>query len=226
MTAHLGLVVARAHGVLAVRPGSPVFHVYTGPRSRRTGRFPRGARPVGNCRVGRLHELERVGSTLDLGGRRLCGRCAARLSSTSRRAAQPFTREEFARTYATVGLGDLLVAAAMCITVEENRRVAYVASVVHGHMNPTAARRPARFGKPQARYDLEVELLRQRRDLAAAERTPEEIEADRLARAAEAEDARRRLVEHRKGDQLARARDRRDRGKWLMPHERELLANA
>ncbi len=226
---HLGLAVAQAHGVLAVRPGSPVFHVYARSRSRRTGRIPRGARPVGGCRTRRLYELERVGSVLDLGGRRMCGNCAARLSSLARRAAQPISRDDFARVYggrAGVTLGDLVVALHLCTTVEENRRVAYVASVVHGFLDSTSTRRPVDPGVRQARYDFEVELLRLRRALVSAERDPEEVEAAARLREVEAERDARLAAARRKGAALDRVIDRRNRGQYLRPHERELLDSA
>lgn len=228
-TVHLGLEVARLHGILAVRPGSDVFHVYTGPRSRRTGRIPRGARPVGNCRVGRLVELERDGSSLDLAGRRLCGRCSARLASRGRRAEQLTSRDDFLRVYggrAGVTLGDLVTALVMCASSDENRRVAYVASVVHGFCEPTANPRPTQPGRGQARYDFEVELRRRRKDLVAAERTPEEIEAAAIAR--EVDQARQAQINtaRRKADARDRALDRRLRGGFLLPHEKALVESA
>lgn len=229
ISVHLGLAVARMHGVLVTRPGSRVFHVYAGPLTP-SGRFvPRVARTACGARTRRLSVLERVGSVLDLGGRRVCGRCSARLSAVARRAEQPVSRDDFLRVYgglSGVTLGDLVVALAMCTTVDENRRVAYVASVVHGFMEPTGTRRPVEAGRRQARYDFEVELLRQRRVLTAAERTPEEVEAAARRREDETARSAQLYAARRKAAAMDRALDRRQRGQYLMPHERALLSSA
>lgn len=229
MSAHVGLAAARLHAVLVHRPGSGVFHVYAGPLTP-SGRFvPRTGRTACSARTRRLSVLERVGSVLDLGGRHLCGRCEARLCAAAGRASQPVSRDDFLRTYGGlngVTLGDLVVALAMCRSVEENRRVAFVASVVHGFMDPSSTRRPVEPGIRQARYDFEVELLRRRRALVAAERTPEEIEAAALRREVDAQRDAQILAARAKGAAIDRAIDRRNNSQYLMPHERELLDSA
>lgn len=229
MSAHVGLVAARMHPVLVARPGSPVFHVYSGPLTP-SGRFvPRTARTACTAHTRRLSVLDRDGSVLDLDGRRLCGRCEARLSATARRASQPVSRDDFTRMYggpAGVTLADLLVALVMCQTVEENRRVAFVASLVHGFMDPTSTRRPTEPGKRQARYDFEVELLRRRHALAAAERTPDEVEDAAVRREVEAARDAQAIAARQRADRIDRAVDRRNAGHYLTPWEKTLADSA
>lgn len=218
--AHAGLEAARQHGVLAIRPNSDVFHVYVGPMSRRTGRIPRGARSVANCRTSQLRLLERDVSVLDLQGRVLCGRCSTRLASTPERVGPLVSHDDFKRVYRDVTLADLVVAIAMCTTVEESHRVGYVTGIVHG---PAPVRRPAAAGYAQARYDVEQELHRRRRELTVAAMSPEEQAAEALRRDLEVAESARIQAAHKRDARIARATDRRNRGQWLAPHERELL---
>ncbi|WP_343907173.1 hypothetical protein [Nocardioides aquiterrae] len=146
----------------------------------------------------------------------------------ARRASQPVSRDDFLREYggpAGVTLGDLVTALVLCRTVEENRRVAFVASVVHGFIDVHSMRRPAEPGR-QARYDFEVELLRRRRALVAAERTPEEIEAAAVQREVDAQRDAQALAARKKSDARDRAVDRRNKGVYQPPWERELADSA
>ena len=218
--AHPGLEVARLHGVLAIRPNSDVFHVYVGPMSRRTGRIPRGARSVANCRTSQLRLLERDVSVLDLQGRVLCGRCSTRLTSTPGRVGPLVSRDDFKRVYRHVTLADLVVALAMCTTLDENHRVGYVAGIVHG---PAPVRLPKSDPYLQARYAFETACHDQRRALAAAGLSDEERAAHALRRDLEAAESARIQAAHKRDARIARATARRNRGQWLAPHERELL---
>lgn len=232
MSTHLGLTAARMHGVLAIRPGSTVFHIYAGPRSRRTGRIPRGARPVGNCRTRQLRELERDGSVLDLAGRRLCGRCSARLSAVARRAEQPVSRDACLAFYSGITLADLVVATVMTSTVDETHRVGFVLGLLFGQAPVIRPRDPAagdgayRVRVRQAMFDLHAEIVRRRRALVAAARSPEEIEIAARIREDELARDQRILSGRRKAAALDRAIDRRNAGQYLMPHERQLLDSA
>lgn len=229
MSIPCALLVARMHGHLACRPGSPVFHIYSGPLTPPGRWVPRAGRAVCTANTRRLSILGRAGAAVDLGGRRMCGRCTARLTSLSARAVQPVTRADRLAVYGGkdgVTLGDLAVAVALATSVDETHAIGTVAALVHGPMSPTTVRRPAEVGYRQARYDLEVELLRRRRDLTAAARTPEEIEDAALAREAAAARDAQILAARKKTDARDRAVDRRNRGRYLTPWERELANTA
>lgn len=229
MSTHRGLVVARMHGVLVTRPGSPVFHVYSSPLTP-SGRFiPRAARPVCSARTKRLVVLERVGSVLDPAGRRLCGRCSARLSALARRAEQPPSNVD-ARKAFWEGVGitstDLVVALALAASVEETYAIGNVTNLLFGRVDPAITRRPAEPGKAQGRWDFERQLLACRDALRLAELSPEDREQRAAEREAEAMRDEQIRAARRRGDAMARALDRRLAGRWLTPYERELLNSA
>ena len=216
-TSSLALEVAAVHGRLVGRPHSPVLHVYVGPTTP-SGQFvPRSCRTVCRTRTRRLKVLPRTGSRLDLAGRRVCGRCSACLLSPGRQAGQPISRDQWLAAYRHVTLADLATATALATTSDETHRVGFIAGLVHG---PSPVRRPRDLTKLQARFDLEQEILRRRRHLRTAERTPEEIAADAMRR--EAEDHNNALIAkaRRKEDRHARALDRMNRGQYLAPWER------
>lgn len=225
MSIHLGLTVARMHGVLAGRRRSAVYHVYVGPTTP-TGRSPRGVRPVCSARTRPLTILRRCGVTVDVHGRRMCANCSARLTAMARRAEQPPSNVDQRKAFfeATgVTSSDLVVALAVASSVEETHAIANVTNLLFG---PASFRRPKAAGKAQARYDFEAELLRRRRSLATAELTPEERDAIEAKREAEAMRDEQIRAQRTKDDQMNRALDRRIRSAYLMPHERELLNSA
>ncbi len=227
MTAHVGLVAAQLHAVLVARPGSRVVHVYSGPLTP-SGRFvPRAARTACTAHTRRLSVLERVGSVLDLGGRRVCGRCSARLSAMARRAEQPHQREACVAFYAGLTLADVVVAIAMATTVEETHRIGFAMGL---RFPPAPARRPSGEGDRDrfraALFDVNTQLLRRRNVLRAAERTPEEVEAAAAARELEAMRDAQILAERRRSDRIARAVDRRNNSQYLTPWEKDLLSTA
>lgn len=229
MTRHLGLAAARMHAVLVHRPGSDVFHVYAGPLTP-SGRFvPRAARPVCSARTRRLSVVVRTGVTVHLAGRRMCARCAARMSATAHRAAQPPSNVHERKTFweATgVDSPDLVVALAVASSVEEVHAIAHVTTLLKGFFDVSSHRRPETPGKAQGRWDFETELVRRRRELVAAERTEEERTAARAARDAEADDRERTRARRAREAQVDRARDRHRTGQYMRPHERELLDSA
>jgi len=223
MSAHIPMTVARMHGVLVTRPGSRVFHAYSGPLTP-SGRFiPLAARTVCNARTRRLSVLERVGSVLDLGGRRMCVRCSARLARAARRAEQPISRDECLAFYRGITLADLVVATALTATVDETHRVGFVLSLLFG---APPARRPIEFNGRQALFDVDAALVRRRRALRETERTPDELEDLRRRRDEQAYTDGLAIASRRRADRIERAMERRDQGRYLMPHERELLAHA
>lgn len=227
MTTHIGLVAARMHAVLVARPHSPVVHVYAGPLTPSGRSIPRAARAVCSARTRRLYVLERDGSVLDLGGRRVCGRCSARLSATARRAEQPIQRAACVEFYAGLTLADLVVAIAMATTVEETHRIGFAMGL---RFPAPPVRRPEvtsdRDAFMAALFDVNAQLLRRRGELRVAELSPEEREQRAAARDAEAMRDEQIRAARRKADAIARATDRRNAGRYLMPHERELLNSA
>lgn len=223
MSYHLGLVVARMHGVLVARPRSGVFHVYAGPLTP-SGRFlPRAARTVCRAYTRRLSVLERDGSVLDLDGRRMCARCRVRLVKVAGRALQPVRREACEEFYAGLTLADIVTATALAETPDETHRIGFAMGL---RFPPAPLRRPAPVTDRDvfrgALFDVNAALLRRRRHLVAAARTPEEVEAARRQREVEAEDDARLLAAHKRGGRVARAQDRANRGQYLTEWERPL----
>lgn len=220
VTGHVGLAAARMHAVLVTRPGSDVFHVYAGPLTP-SGRFvPRAARTVCTARTRRLSVLERVGAVLDLAGRRVCGRCSARLSAFARRAEQPPVNRDLEAAYwQGVGLGDLVVALALTTTTAEAYTVSRVARMV-------ADAQPGVPGVREAYRALDQKINRRLDRLRAAELSPEEREAAAARREAEADDAARAIAARQKAAAMDRAVDRRNAGLYLTPWERALLPSS
>lgn len=224
MNYHLGLVVARMHGVLVARPRSGVFHVYAGPLTPSGRYIPHAARTVCRAYTRRLSVLERDGSVLDLDGRRMCARCRVRLVLRARRTPQPIRREACEEFYAGLTLADIVVATALTETVDETHRVSFALGL---RFPPPPLRRPDPVTDRDifrgALFDVHAALLRRRRHLVALARTPEEIEAARRQREIEAEDDARLLAAHRRGARVARAQDRANRGQYVTEWERPLL---
>ncbi|NUO57280.1 MAG: hypothetical protein HOV78_11480 [Hamadaea sp.] len=225
---HLGLTAARLHALPVARPGSEVFHLYVGPLTP-TGRYvPRTARSVCSARTRRLTVIQRAGSALDLGGRRVCGRCSARLSAESRRAEQPTNRDAAAEFHVGITLGDLVLAIAMATSTAETHRIGFAMGL---RFPPAPTKRPKEIASDRdalhaALFDTNAELLRTRDRLRMAERTPEQVAADELRRETEDDLRARAAAGRRKSAAMDRAIDRRNRGSYLMPHERELLNSA
>lgn len=248
MSNHQGLTIARMNGHLVYRPGSDVFHVYTGVLTPSGRWVPAAGRTVCKVRSRRLSVLERTGAVLDLDGRRMCGRCTARLATLAARDVQPVARDACLRFYAGVQLRDLVTATHLTTTVDETHRVGFVMGLLFGQApvvrpaettwDPNRGWYVDRGKQPrqylslaahdrhvykQALFDLTAELLRRRRALVAAERTPEEIEAAARKREADAARDARILAERRRGAAMDRVLDRRTNSEYLMPHEKALL---
>lgn len=228
MSKHLGLAVARMNGHLVYRPGSDVFHVYTGPLTPSGRWVPRTGRTVCAVKARRLSVLERTGAVLDLDGRRMCGRCTARLTALSVRAVQPVSRDACLRFYAGVQLRDLVTATVLTMTVDETHRVGFVMGLLFGQapVYRPAKPKPPEMSRAQALFDLTEELLRRRRAFAAAERTPEEIEAAARKREDDAARDARILAERRKSDVRDKVTDRQRAGEYVTAYERGLLDSA
>jgi hypothetical protein len=166
---------------LAHRPGSPVVHLYSGPLSP-SGRYAAaGGRTVCHARTRRLTVLERDLGLLDH-GRRVCHRCVARLTSLAGRATQPVSRDQFLAVYRGTTLRDLALMLAIATTVDETHRIGFLAQLLFG---TPPVRRPVELSPRQAYYDLHAAVLRRRRDLHNATRTPEELQAAAQRREAE-----------------------------------------
>lgn len=229
MNAPASIMTARLHGVLAGRPSSPVVHVVTVPRSRRTGRLPRNARSVAGCRTSRLYEVDRDGVVIDLGGRRLCKRCEVRLVSLARALEQP-PAEHDARVAFWQASGvtstDLVIALALATTEAETYAISEITNAIAGRVHPSVTRRPSTPGKAQGRWDFEKRLLTVRDRLRTAERSPEEVEAAARIREDRARSAAAIAAAQKKQDRIARATTRRLAGQYLAPWERELLNSA
>lgn len=239
----LCLAVARIHGHLVVRPGSDVFHVYSGPLTPSGRWVPRAGRTVARCRTRRLLVLERVGSSLDLADRRWCARCAARLTSLMGRAAQPVGRDERLVFWGGVTLGDLVTAMTLAQSVDELSAVDSVLMAQFPGIPNTRPldvdhprrRRPgmrltpeqaARLPLLQAMFDMHDQLNRRRRDLVAAARTAEEREANLRVREDEADARRQSAVSRRRAVARERAIERHLAGDYLTPWERALVDTA
>lgn len=228
MSQHLALTVARLHGVLAVRRHSDVFHIYVGTTTP-GGRTTRSARPVCNAHTRPLTILRRCGVTVDTHGRRMCARCSARLSAIAHRAEQPPLNLDAEKTFwqATgIDSPDLVVALAVASTVEETHAIARVTNLLKGPVHTTVTPRPEAAGKEQARWDFEQQLLKRRRELRAAELTPEQRETAAVKRDVATAREQQIAAARQKQDRLNRALARRLNGQYLMPHQKQLLDSA
>lgn len=214
------IAALRAGGHLVGRP-SGVAHIYSGPLTP-SGRFvPSKAATVCRAATRRLTVLEGAAA---LGpGRRVCRRCQVLLPPALgvETGKQLATRDEWAAAYAHLTISDLVLAAAWCRTVEETHQVGYVTTLVHG---PQPFRQPAVGAEGRDLFDLHARVLFRRRQLVAAARTPEEIQAARWAAEDRAEEDARILASRRQQVAIAKAVDRRTRGQYLTPHERQLIA--
>lgn len=229
MSTSVALVVAQMGAVLVTRPGSPVFHVASRGDLTPSGRSLRGtARTVCNAHTRRLSAIGRTGVTVNLGGLRWCARCWVRLSATARRAQQLPNNIDQRKAYleaAGIGSVDLVIALAVARTVDETREFAVVTNLLRGFCNTTAGRRPTER-LAQGRWDFEVELLRRRHELIAAERTPEEAAAAAMQRELDTARDAQLAAGRQKAARLDRVLDRHRRGQYVQPHERELLDSA
>jgi hypothetical protein len=220
----IALLVAKSHALLVARPTSPVLHIYAGPLTLSGRWVPSSRRTACRAHTRRLTVLARTGATLELGGRRVCARCSARLFAVARRAEQPVTREQWLVAYAGVTLGDLATGLAVASTTDETHSLGFVAKLLHGA--PPVRRDLAATLRHAAVFDLHAEIVARRRALIAAGRTPEEIEAAQRQREAEAFNDQLIQQARRRDAAIDRAVDRRNRGGFLLPHERQLVDSA
>lgn len=215
------LAALRAGAHLVGRP-TGVAHIYQGALTP-SGRYvPSKAATVCRAATRRLTVLEGAAA---LGpGRRVCRRCQVLLppSLGVETGKQLTTRDEWSAAYAHLTVGDLVLAAAWCRTVEETHQVGYVTTLVHG---PQPFRQPAVGAEGRALFDLHSRVLFRRRQLVAAARTPEEIEEARRRAEDQAEDDARIQAARRRQVAIDQAVDRRNRGGYLTPHERQLVAS-
>lgn len=216
------MAALRAGAHLAHRPRG-VVHVYTGPLSP-SGRFAAAAgRTVCGTRTRRLSKLECAEGRLDLGRRRFCRRCTRGLPPVLGQVNyMPVSRDQWAAAFAALTVDDLTLIARWARTVEETHQAGYLASVLLG---PASMREPTASGPDRDRWLLEQTILRRRRQLVAAARTPEEREQAVRDQEAEALDRARVNAARREADRLDVLVDRRRRGSYLTPWERDFLAS-
>lgn len=223
----LRLVAAVANGARLVgRPHSPVLHLYRGPLTPSGSSVPQAGRTVCRARTRRLSVLEPSPSPgLDLHGRRVCRRCMPLLPAALGRSAEVdgFVRmDDWKRTYADLTPGMFEQAGRWARTVEESHQIGMVASLVHGE-KPRAPR--VRLNPAQVQLaDMHAAIEARRRDLVAAERSPEERATNERVRQLEAHDRQRTREARTQEAARTRAQDRARRGRYLAPWERQLVS--
>lgn len=185
----LGLRTAAGAGAHLVARPSGVLHAYRGPLTPSGRRVPRAGRAVCNVRARTLTAV----SLPAVESRRVCGRCAARLTSTPTCEPGSLPRSEAWALFADVTPFDLAVDAWRCRTVADIDRLEWVALLVVGL--PGLRRDPvvAPNGKENPPLDQLIAKARRRisgvRDVlspsmraAAVENEHEAREAARLRR--------------------------------------------
>lgn len=137
---------------------------------------------------------------------------------------KPLSRDVELKVFGFLTLRNLVTLAKSCATVQETHQVGRLAMMLYGPapMKPPARRTPAET----ERADLEQLILRVRRHLVAAERTPEEREAARQRRETEIQNEALSERQRRRSIAIDNALERRRAGGYLLPSERRLLPSA
>lgn len=210
--------------VLVARPGG-VVHVAVAPPTP-SGRFiPVAARTVCRTRTRRLGVIPRGSASDLLRGRRVCVRCTKILAGRVLGLdGKPMPRDVELKVFGFLTLRNLVTLAKSCATVQETHQVGRLAMMLYG---PAPVKAPARRTPAEAeRADLEQLILRVRRHLVAAERTPEEREAAQRRRETEAFNDALSESQRRRAVAIENAEERRQRGGYLTAAERELVKSA
>lgn len=208
------LPLRRSQTVELVARNAVVAHVFVG-RVTRSGRY---ASTHGSmvCRANtrRPRVVQRRQGSLDLRGRRLCGRCLTSLLPGGLVGRPlPFSRAARADLVAGTAYEHLAAVEHLVSTVAESHEFS---SVLMLAVPADDARR--------GRLDAKVNDRRAR--LRTAEMTDEERDAVAAKREAQLVNDARVLSARRSAAQLDKAMERSRRGRYLMPHERELLDSA
>lgn len=207
----------RAVLTLAHRPGSPVVHVYLGPVTP-SGRFAgAGGRTVCHQHTRRLTVLDRDLTLLDH-GRTVCARCRTRLASLAAGLGRLVSRDDHLAAFRGSTLRDLVLALALCRSVDETHRVSFIGQLLFG---PPPVRRPVEVSPQQAWHDLSVAIVATRHALAKAGRTPEELEAIRQQREADEFNAKVLEAGRRQTARIDKLTRRATAGQYLTGKERD-----
>lgn len=151
--------------------------------------------------------------------RRVCARCTAKLS-----AWWPQTRDAELAAFSFLTVANLATVTRSCTTVAQTHVVGRLALMLFGPEPLTPKAR--RTSDQQALVDLHQGIHAQRAHLVPLERTEEERQALRQARADEAHDAAERRKATRRAAAVENANERRRGGRYLTPAERDLLTSS